>query len=214
MELTELRRLVRRGEGTNIEFKKKVKHPEKVAREVVAFANTSGGYLIIGVEDNKNIVGLKDYFEEIYEFERIIEYFCYPTIEFIKHEIELPNQLIVLAYEIKAGTNGPYYARPAVDQKGFAYLRIDDQSVKASTEAYLILCNRFNNRNQKLTIGPNEQTLLKHLEKVEHITLDDFVKIANLKKFIASRILVNMVSANILRIIPKQNGDIFYFNND
>jgi predicted HTH transcriptional regulator len=43
MDLKELKTLVKRGEGANLEFKLKASHPEKIVREVVAFANTDGG---------------------------------------------------------------------------------------------------------------------------------------------------------------------------
>ena len=55
-----LRRLVAAGENDRVEFKRKVAHPLKVAREAVAFANSGGGVLLIGVEDNRTLPGLKE----------------------------------------------------------------------------------------------------------------------------------------------------------
>jgi predicted HTH transcriptional regulator len=49
--------LVRKGEGATLEFKLKSNHPEKIVREVVAFANSQGGLLLIGVGDDKSIPG-------------------------------------------------------------------------------------------------------------------------------------------------------------
>ena len=46
------------GEGYNVEFKESV--PQKVkelAEEICAFANSSGGYLLIGINDKNLIVG-------------------------------------------------------------------------------------------------------------------------------------------------------------
>ena len=46
------------GEGYNVEFKESV--PQKVrelAEEICAFANSSGGYLLIGINDKNRIVG-------------------------------------------------------------------------------------------------------------------------------------------------------------
>jgi predicted HTH transcriptional regulator len=50
-----LKALVRQGEGMHLEFKLKAAHPEKIVREIVAFANAQGGLLLVGVGDDKSI---------------------------------------------------------------------------------------------------------------------------------------------------------------
>ena len=42
MELKEIQRLTHEGEGQFLEFKKKANHPDKIVRELVAFANAKG----------------------------------------------------------------------------------------------------------------------------------------------------------------------------
>ena len=51
LDLRNLKHLVRHGEGQRLEFKMKVKFPEKIVKELVAFANSDGGHLFIGVSD-------------------------------------------------------------------------------------------------------------------------------------------------------------------
>ena len=58
-EIHELKRLALEGEGLQLEFKRKASHPEKIVRELIAFANTEGGTLLIGVDDDGSIPGLK-----------------------------------------------------------------------------------------------------------------------------------------------------------
>lgn len=50
-------------ESENTEFKRGV--TDLIYKEVVAFANTDGGHVYVGVEDNGNMVGLKDSFVHI-----------------------------------------------------------------------------------------------------------------------------------------------------
>lgn len=38
VQLQELKKLVSRGEGQNLEFKRKAAHPDKIAHELIAFA--------------------------------------------------------------------------------------------------------------------------------------------------------------------------------
>jgi len=66
-----IRELINKGEGKTIEFKKSMRwdyHQNKlnkdleheVVKTIAAFANTNGGHLLIGVTDNRDIVGLKN----------------------------------------------------------------------------------------------------------------------------------------------------------
>jgi len=54
-----------RPEGKTLEFKRDLSSPEKILSTLVAFANTAGGLLVIGVEDGtKNVRGLADPLKE------------------------------------------------------------------------------------------------------------------------------------------------------
>ena len=56
----EILALLRQGENSSVEFKSANAHPDSLARELVAFANTQGGTLLIGVEDDGSISGLTE----------------------------------------------------------------------------------------------------------------------------------------------------------
>ncbi len=55
MTKQELGVLIKEGEGYTLEFKENL--GKKFAVEVVAFANSMGGKILIGVDDEGNIVG-------------------------------------------------------------------------------------------------------------------------------------------------------------
>jgi Predicted transcriptional regulator containing an HTH domain and an uncharacterized domain shared with the mammalian protein Schlafen len=59
MRYRELLELIEEGENIQCEFKRKFSTPEKIAREMIAFANTKGGYLLFGVDDDKKFLVLK-----------------------------------------------------------------------------------------------------------------------------------------------------------
>ncbi len=59
VHLRELKKLVSEGEGIQLEFKRKASYPEKIVRELIAFANTEGGTLLIGVDDDGSVPGVK-----------------------------------------------------------------------------------------------------------------------------------------------------------
>ncbi len=51
--------MLRRHEGKTLEFKRDLSSPGHVLRTIVAFANSSGGILLIGIEDRtRNVIGV------------------------------------------------------------------------------------------------------------------------------------------------------------
>ena len=58
MNLAELQEIVRLGEDSKTQFKQSMNSSDALAAESSAFANTKGGKLLIGVNDDGNIVGL------------------------------------------------------------------------------------------------------------------------------------------------------------
>lgn len=57
---TELLRLIRGGEDTYLELKVKLSNSEKIAQGIVALANTDGGTIIFGVNDQLRIEGVSN----------------------------------------------------------------------------------------------------------------------------------------------------------
>src|SRR5690606_41433174 len=55
---TRIKKLILDGEGLTLDFKKTISNYEKIARTLSAFGNTSGGKLLVGVEDNGAVVGV------------------------------------------------------------------------------------------------------------------------------------------------------------
>ena len=50
--------LIRQGENTSIEFKRGDVRTENLAKELIAFSNSSGGVVLLGIEDNGGVQGL------------------------------------------------------------------------------------------------------------------------------------------------------------
>jgi len=57
----ELKTLISKGETSTVQFKVNIRNEHSVAQEMVAFANTRGGKILIGVDDKSwNVIGLSD----------------------------------------------------------------------------------------------------------------------------------------------------------
>ena len=84
MEIERFLELIEKGENERIEFKKKVS--KDIAEEICAFANALGGYIIIGVSDKKELVGMKK--EDIKKAKDMISNFATSIIPPIKINLE------------------------------------------------------------------------------------------------------------------------------
>ena len=60
MSIDYIEELIRQGENTSIEFKRGDVRTENLAKELIAFSNSSGGVVLLGIEDNGEIQGLKN----------------------------------------------------------------------------------------------------------------------------------------------------------
>ncbi|RIK77613.1 hypothetical protein DCC62_09295 [candidate division KSB1 bacterium] len=56
----DIRNMIAAGEGQTLEFKRDVSQRSDTAGELIAFANTGGGHLLVGVTDDGQIVGVSD----------------------------------------------------------------------------------------------------------------------------------------------------------
>jgi predicted HTH transcriptional regulator len=212
MELKDLYRLVKRGEGDRLEFKRKASHPEKIVREFVAFANTKGGDILIGVDDNGNIPGVKYAEEEIYVLNKALATLCKPKLRYEYTIIPLDENesRAVVHYKVAESKKKPHYALPDENADwGKAYVRLADKSIQASKEVRNVI--KFSQRKNArvLQIQEKEKVLLEYLGEHESITLSKFQEISELNRYKASMVLVNLVVSNILKINASDKEDTF-----
>ena len=59
MNRKQLINLIENGENLNVEFKQRFSDYEKISKEIIAFANTNGGYIIFGIDDNGKTYGVE-----------------------------------------------------------------------------------------------------------------------------------------------------------
>ncbi|MBO7659569.1 MAG: putative DNA binding domain-containing protein [Clostridia bacterium] len=111
----------------------KLRFSDDVLKEVVAFANTSGGAVYIGVDNEGNKVGAGDYDEEYLKITNAIRDSILPDVTvFVKYEA---CENGVIAVHVAEGSNKPYYIRSKGLRPGGVYVRHGASSVPASHEA-------------------------------------------------------------------------------
>ena len=211
--LVRIKRLLENGEGQFLEFKKKANHPEKIVKELVAFANTSGGNLLLGVDDDGTPSGSREIEGEVFVLEQAIEKYIRPKIQYELEVIKLNQKKGLAIFSIPESKKKPH---AVVDQESgtkVSYVRSQDRSLQASRELREIIRRRQRPKDIQFTFGDKEKLLLEHLEGHDHITLSAFKEKARLTKHLASRTLIRLVLANVLDVVPKENEDHYFLKN-
>lgn len=107
MTTDEIIELIKKGENQEVEFKEEGVEANKLAKELVAFANTNDGIILIGVDDEGNIKGADDpkRFEET--IRNIAQENCNPSIQLETVEYAINNKKILMIF-VSQGRNKPY----------------------------------------------------------------------------------------------------------
>lgn len=97
----------RQGENSAVEFKSASVRPESLAREMVAFANTDGGSILLGVEDDGRVSGLDKNLNSEEWAANIARNNVVPALE-VRLAIQRLEDQRVLLIEVPKGRDKPY----------------------------------------------------------------------------------------------------------
>lgn len=125
---TELMRLVRGGEDTFLELKVKLSNSERIAQEIVALANTGGGIIVFGVNDQMRVEGIEDGESVQDELVRICREDIVPSLIPFIDRIAFDNGRRIVALECN-GKRRPYRTRD-----GRFFIRVGAEKREASPE--------------------------------------------------------------------------------
>lgn len=124
-----LKRLIAEGEHERQDFKYEVSDARKIARSLSAFANTSGGRLLVGVKDNGRIAGI-DSDEEYYMVQAAAEVCCTPVPNVEMQAVTAAGKTVLIA-TVHEADDKPVRVIDA-DGRRTAYVRRADENVLAS----------------------------------------------------------------------------------
>lgn len=117
-------------ETENIEFKSQF--TEEIYKEVIAFANTDGGIVYVGIDNEGNVVGLNDVDKEYTRITNGIRDAIMPDVTmFVRFTVQ-ENKVVRIT--VSEGTNKPYYLKGKGLKPSGVYVRQGTSSVPASPE--------------------------------------------------------------------------------
>ncbi|HMQ79932.1 MAG TPA: putative DNA binding domain-containing protein [Ignavibacteria bacterium] len=215
LSLYELNELIEGGENQNVEFKRKFTEPEKIAKEMLAFANTHGGRILFGIDDDKSVVGVESEKGEIEYIDLAARFFCEPEIKYTVDIMYIYRKDVIIV-NIPESFQKPHRLienGKSDDDETKVYIRVKDRSVQASKETIKVLKKlRQDAPPQIINLGDKEKALIDYLQTHERVTLKEFREFLNLSNRRASRILVNLVRADIIRLHNHEREDFYTLN--
>ena len=201
-----LKKIIAKGESSTLDFKNTISSAKKIAKTLVAFSNSVGGSILIGVKDNGYIVGVQQE-EEIFMINSAATIYSKPNInyEVILHEF---NDLTVVEIVMREGTQKPYYAQDE-DNKWWVYVRINDKNLLTSKIRLEIMKAKTKQQNIVFQYTNDDKTLLSYLEKNNSITFSTYCNLLFLSQNEAIKKLVILVNTGILAIHTTEESEYF-----
>ncbi|WP_221391828.1 helix-turn-helix domain-containing protein [Dyadobacter sp. NIV53] len=196
--------LIKQGEGLAIEFKKTIDSPYKIAKTITSFANTSGGVLLIGVDDAGLISGIYSELEELQKLEKaagqLIEE---PVLLHLNTEI-IDNKKI-LRVEIIESAGKPHYAINEKNER-IIYIRVKDKSVPIPK---LLIAGEGDFDTEKLLATRHVKSLITYLKSTDSVTARAFARIINISEKRAERMLNELAARQILLKLSKVKPETY-----
>lgn len=204
-------KLIAEGEHQQQDFKFCINDSKKIAKSLVAFANTDGGRLLIGVKDNGKIAGISSD-EEFYMVEAAAKIYSKPQIDFTTRQWTLEGKT-VLEIGIEPSDEKPHFAKDD-NGKWLAYIRQKDENILAHKIQLEVWRKEKSPKGVYFSYSDDERFLIDYLRKNEFITFSKFMRKARLSRNKAEEILSNFVIIDIIKMHTTQDGTYFTLNTE
>ena len=132
MTKSQLLEIVAGGENSGVEFKRDGLRPEQLAKESVALANFQGGRVLLGVEDDGSVSGVRRPDLERWVMDAVFGQVVHPMILPYYEEVEMGDGLRVAVITVAQGVTKPYVVRSRGRED--VYVRIGSTSRLATRE--------------------------------------------------------------------------------
>jgi predicted HTH transcriptional regulator len=214
MSPADLRRLVKIGEGSHLEFKRRVSSPARIAREAVALANTWGGTILIGVDDDGSITGVKDTEEELFDLRRAFANHCTPELPLVHEIVPISRKRDVIVATVKESQQKPHsHLEDQNEAEGDILVRVNEHTVVASPERIALMKHERSAEGVRFEFGDKELLLLRYLETYDAVGVNEFARMAHIPRTEASATLIVLTRAGVTQLISGEKGDMFVLNH-
>lgn len=198
--------LLLRPEGKTLEFKENVKSPNRILKTIIAFANTAGGTIVVGVEDEtKKVVGVQNILQEEERLANLvadsIEPGLLPEIDIISHG---KHELLLIHVHYLPGSY--YYKKLGMERGTFVRLGSTNRAADKATLASLL-------RTSKNTSFDEMPCVSASMKDLDEAFLKEILKPVYKKLTQESYKSLNFVATHHKKMLPSY-GALLLFSPD
>jgi predicted HTH transcriptional regulator len=199
MDQGKLIQLIARGEGRTIEFKVRLRSQARLARSICAFANSQGGVIIAGVDDDGRIVGVDAPEQTDQGFHSCLD--CIdPRPDILVGETSVGDAVLVSCM-VSKGKEKPY--RVVSPRDSTIFIRTGSCIQPVAKGRHLA---DEDDLRRKLKLSPLHKAVLKTIGGQAGIRLDSLCARHNLSRHRTIKLLVPLIKAGVL--MEKDGGYI------
>lgn len=197
---------INEGEHQQQDFKMRIDDSRKIARTLVAFANTDGGRIMIGIKDNGMISGVNAE-EELHMMQGASEMYTKPNVPFRVQVWKVDYKSIL---EIIVETSGmkPHQAQME-DGSWKPFIRKLDQNLLAPAVLQEVWRVRENDRPQKYFHTEKEKKIFETMSANATITLTQLSKNTGIPRKVLTPLLARLIRWELADIIIGQDQTLY-----
>jgi predicted HTH transcriptional regulator len=191
-----------RGEGPTLEFKRRLDAPGKISKTLAAFANTAGGTLVVGVNDDGTLRGVANETTQTELLDEAARFWVEPPLALRYETVYAAGRKILLA-RVPESEEKPHRAK---NQRGTWewYVRVGAESVPAGKQMATWL-ERGTETDAKLLESPNVKQLFRYLRQHGRVTPKQFAKLVNRSEQFAEKLLRELARQGVLLFLETQS---------
>lgn len=203
--MSDLRRIILKGEGQHLDFKFRVDDQKKIARTLSAFANSGGGVLLIGVKDSGKVVGVNPE-EEYYMIEGAATLYCKPEVSFTSRTWQEGHYLVL---EIDVAASDLKHRSPDEDGKWRHFVRVDDHTLRGNKILERVWNLQLKGLDRPVHFDDATRSLIDIIRQEGESTISKIYRRSDLKMSEVDRILASLVYWQVIRMDMSEAGTTY-----
>jgi predicted HTH transcriptional regulator len=173
-----VKQLITRGQDVSLEFTSQIENQLTITRTIVAFANTNGGKVIVGINEKNKIVGVEPA-EELKLFKELINNDCAPIVPFESKVIEEGRHLLL---EIDVPKSSIKHKAKGEEGEMQFYHRIKDTTLVGNRVIINLWKLQDDSTSKPIDLDDNLKAIFEFIEEHKPVTVSKIFRFFALNK--------------------------------
>ena len=173
-----VKQLITRGQDVSLEFTSHIENQLTITRTIVAFANTNGGKVIVGINEKNKVIGVEPA-EELKLFKELINNDCAPIVPFESKVIEEGRHLLL---EIDVPKSSIKHKAKGEEGGMQFYHRIKDTTLVGNRVIINLWKLQDDSTSKPIDLDDNLKAIFEFIEEYKPVTVSKIFRFFALNK--------------------------------